>query len=163
MDYATCITESVYQDALTYARKYAVLERKDDPRRPTIKVQGDNGRVRWFPATCFDLSGPDLPCLQEMTICDDLANATTAAIEVEISLTDGQRRWCFFTTPEALRQFGDRIDGTTIRIHYNEPQLIILNQLDETIIEQALRHIERQGKLLVCTRVMEVPPDDAEE
>jgi hypothetical protein len=163
MQYATCITESVYHDALTYGRKYAILGIKDDPHHPIIKVQGDNGRVRWFPASCFDLTGVDVPRLEAITICDDLAIAASAAIEVEISLSDGQRRWCFFATPEALMQFGDWIDGTTIRVHYGAPHLIIVDQLDETIIDQALRHIEGQGELLACTRAIEALSDDPAE
>lgn len=163
MQYATCITESVYHDALTYGRKYVILDIKDDPHRPNIKVQGDNERVCWFPASCFDLTGADVPRLEAITICDELATASSAAIEVEISLSDGQRRWCYFVTPEALRQFGDWIDGTTLHIHYGAPHLIIVDQLDETIINQALRHIEAQGELLTCTHAMEVLRDDALE
>jgi hypothetical protein len=163
VQYATCITESVYHDALTYGRKYLILDIKDDLHRPTIKIQGDNGRVRWFPAACFDQSGDDVPLLETMTVCDDLAIAAAAAIEVEISFSDGQKRWCFFATPQALTQFGDWIDGTTIRIHYGAPHLIIVDRLDETIIEQALRHIEGQGELLACTRAMEALRDALSE
>jgi hypothetical protein len=158
MHYATCTTVSVYHHALTYGRKYRVLGSKDEPHRATIKIQGDDGQRRWFPAACFDLSGADIPCLVAIHICDDLDTAATAAIEVEISFSDGQRRWCFFAMPEALRQFGDWIKGTLIRIHYGAPHLIIVDQLDETVITQALRHIESQGELLACTRPMEALP-----
>jgi hypothetical protein len=109
------------------------------------------------------LTGADIPQLEAIRICDDLASAATAAIEVEISLSDGHRRWCFFATPEALRQFGDWITGTTIRIHYGVPHLIIVEQLEEAIINQALRYIESQGDLLVCTRPLEALPEDRAE
>jgi hypothetical protein len=94
-----------YANALTYGRKYAILGIKGEPRSRQIKVRGDKGRVRWYPTWCFDLSGADVPRLETITICDDLA--ATAAIEVDITLSDGQRRWCCFATPETLAQFGD--------------------------------------------------------
>jgi hypothetical protein len=151
MQYATCITEASYHGALTYGRKYAMLAIKDDPHHPNVKIQGDNGRVRWFPAYCFDLSGSDVPLLQMVTICDDLLYADTSTIEVHVQLSDGQERWCFFVTPASLTQSGDWIDGTTIRIHYGAPHMIIVDQINAEIIEQALHHIEVQGELLACT------------
>ena len=163
MHFATCITVSVYHSALTYGRKYRVLDSQDESLHPTIKVQGDDGQMRWFPAACFDLTGADIPRLETIRICDDLASASITAIEVQILFSDGQRRWCFFTTPEALRQFGDCMNGTTIRIHYGAPHLIILGQLDASVINQALRYIESQGELLVCTRPLEAPPDEYAE
>jgi len=149
---ATCIDESVYAGALTYGRKYPMLALEPNQQPRKVKIQGDNGRVRWYPALCFDLSGRDIPCLETIQICDDVVAADSVMIEVELTLSDGQRRWCLFATPTALTNTGDYINGTTIRIHYGVPHLIIVSTLDEQIINQALRHMERNGKLFVCSQ-----------
>jgi hypothetical protein len=54
-----------------------------------------------------------------------------------------------------ISNVGDFMNGTTIRIHYGVPHLIILSTLDEQIIFHALHHIERNGKLFVCTQAIE--------
>jgi hypothetical protein len=151
----TCIDESVYAGALTYGRKYSVLAFESDQQPRKVKIQADNGRVRWYPVLCFDLSGRDIPHLETLRICDDLAAADSALIEVEVTLSNGQRRWCLFATPITLGNAGDYIDGTTILIHYGVPHLIIVGTLDEQVINQALRYIERNGKLFVCTQPIE--------
>ncbi len=51
------------------------------------------------------------------------------------------------------------IDGTTIRIHYGAPHMIVVDQIDAAIIEQALHYIERQGELLACTIRIEKPDE----
>src|SRR5689334_17939446 len=93
--------------------------------------------------------------LKSFTIESDLAIQSTGAIEVIVEMQDGQRRWCYFLTPQALTACGDWINGTRIRIHYAAPYMIVVAApLDEKIIKQALCHIDRDGKLEVCTMPM---------
>jgi len=94
--------------------------------------------------------------MKSFTIEDELSLQATGAVEVIVEMQDGQRRWCYFLTPDALRDCGDWIDGTQVRIHYNAPYMIVVAApLDENVIRQALRHLDRDGKLEVCTMPLE--------
>jgi hypothetical protein len=95
--------------------------------------------------------------LQQIKIQDPLDLASTVAIEVEVVLSDGQRRWCFFMTPEALAACGDMLGGTQVRLHYGAPHMIVMTTLTEGLIEQALRYIDAQGDLIACTRPVAQP------
>ena len=155
MDYATCINEAAYSGALTYGKRYVMLAVDDNPQRPKIKIQANTGRVRWLPAGCFDLHGNEVLTLEQIDVRDAVSDATTSVIEVEITLSNGQRRWCFFAEPQALLHFGDVLASSTMRVHYGVPHLIIVSTITEPIIEQALRHIERHGQLLACTKAVQ--------
>ncbi|HEY1016727.1 MAG TPA: hypothetical protein VGE07_28705 [Herpetosiphonaceae bacterium] len=156
MDYRTCIDESCY--ALTYGRRYRVLALKHEPN-PLIRVINDRGRANWIPVSCFDDSGAEIPMLREIKIDDDLAESDRSGIEVTISFSDGQRRWCFFMTPAALQACGDQIDGSDVFIHYDAPHRIIVSDISAPIIEAALRQIERNGALFRCTLPLGDPLD----
>ncbi len=89
---------------------------------------------------------------QTFTLRDDLATQDTGAIEVELHMRDGSRRWCFFMTPTTLAACGDRIDNTLVRIHYGAPHMIVVaERLTEDLIEQALKHMARAGDLEKCS------------
>ena len=158
MEYATCINESAYRGSLTYGQQYSVLAYDPDPQRPKIKIQADNGRVRWFPLICFDLRGAEVPRLHEVHIHDTIDEPLSSAIEVEVVLSNKEHRRCFFATPDALTKFGDFVHGTTIRVHCGMSDMIVVSTISEAIIEQTLHDIERQGRLFACTR-----PADTEE
>ena len=51
----TCISVGSYDGALTRGQQYELLGQNEQKQH--VKVQGDNGRARWFPAGNFDLSG----------------------------------------------------------------------------------------------------------
>lgn len=157
MNYATCINEAAYSTALTYGRRYAVLGYTPDAAAPrNIEIRADTGRVRQFPASCFDLTGADIPMLHTIHIRDPFIDTPAAAIEVDLVLSDNQRRWCFFATPQALLAFGEVVDGTNVRMHSGTPHMIIVSIISPHIIEQTLRYIERQGRLFACTKVIDV-------
>ncbi len=100
MDLATCLDEGVFSDALTRGRRYPILAHDRD--KGQIKVQGDNGRSRWFPCYCFDLTGGEVPTIVRIDPSDLIGAPLTYTVQVEVELSDGQRRWCFFVTPEFL-------------------------------------------------------------
>ncbi len=160
MSEATCISEAGYGVALTYSRKYEILVRDEDKRQ--VKVKGDNGRARWFPMGCFDLTGSEIPVLTTITIRDDLEPEPSSWVEVDLELSDGQKRWCWFATPKLLLKAGDRIEGTSIRALYGVPHLIVVNEVTAEIISQVLHHIEKQGELLKCTELFS-PVESLEE
>src|SRR5689334_16196084 len=54
-DTATCVSVGVYAGALTFGNEYAILTHDAD--KGQVEVRGDNGRKRWFPSYCFDLTG----------------------------------------------------------------------------------------------------------
>jgi hypothetical protein len=93
--------------------------------------------------------------LKSFTIDDDLALSATGAVEVTVELRNGQRRWCFFMTPEALSQCGDWLPGTQTRVHFGAPHMIVVSQLDEQVVEKTLHMIDKQGELEACTRPFE--------
>jgi hypothetical protein len=147
---ATCINDSVYDGALTYGQKYAVLAVSDDGR--TFKLRGDNGRTRWYPALRFDPTGADVPRLTSVTLRDPVDDPLTAVVEVDLMLSNGEQRWCWFVTPASFERFGDLLPGTSIRMHYDLHHTLILTELSAESINHALRTIERRGALLRCTR-----------
>lgn len=86
--------------------------------------------------------------IQSFILRDDLATQDTGAIEVELLMRDGTRRWCYFMTPSALAACGDWIEGTPIRIHYGVPHMIVVaGRLTEETIGRALMHIARGGEI----------------
>lgn len=145
----------MYGAALTCGRKYEILA--SDEARRQVKVEGNNGRARWFPAGCFDLTGADAPVLSRITVRDTLEPEPSGWIEVDVELSDGQRRWCWFVTPTLLAKPADRLDGTDIQAVYGVPHLIVVNELSEEVIAHVLHHIDRQGELLNCTQSIEEP------
>ena len=93
--------------------------------------------------------------LKSFAIEDDISIQCRAAVEVRLWFQDGTTRLCYFATPEGLANFGDWIDGTTVRIHYDSPYMIVVSKLDEQTIESALRYIEARGELEKCSLILE--------
>ena len=89
--------------------------------------------------------------LESFKIDDDIACANSGAIEVTVNLVDGRRRWCYFMTPAALAAAGDWIPGTRVRLHYGSPHMIVVSELDTSIIEKVLQHLAEKGELEACT------------
>lgn len=148
---ATCVAIGPYDDALTYGARYPVLAANDEGDRPELKIRNDLGRVRWYPRSCFDLTGAPAPQIATVRIVDALDEASRSPVEVEILLSPGEWRWCVFSCPEALPHFGDLIPGTATRLHAM-PHLIVLSELTEERIHQALQFLLEQGRLLDHTR-----------
>ena len=91
--------------------------------------------------------------IERVEIEGDLGSQNAGGIEVTVHLPSGERRWCFFMTPEALNTCGDWIEGTTTRFHYGAAHMIVIaGTLTPGIIEGALRHIDKAGDLELATR-----------
>jgi hypothetical protein len=151
MSEATCVGEAGYGAALTYSRKYEILALDEEKRQ--VKIKSDNGRVRWFPMGWFDLTGAEVAVLVSITIWDNLEPEANGWVEVELALSDGQKRWCWFVTPNLLLKAGDSVEGTNIQALYGVPHLIVVNEVTAEIISQVLHHIEKRGELLKCTEL----------
>ena len=89
--------------------------------------------------------------IEEIIIKDDIELHKTGAIEVDIVTTNGEKRWCFFLTPEGMASCGDWIEGTKVRFHYGASHMILVSEISKTIIELALKDIENNEKLELCT------------
>ena len=148
---ATCVAIGPYDDALTYGARYPVLAANDEGDRPKLKIRNDLGRVRWYPRSCFDLTGASAPQLATVRFLDAPDETSENVIEVEFLVSTGEWRWCLFTCPEALPHYGDVIPGTTTRLHAM-PHLIVLTELTAERIRQALQFLLEQGRLLEHTR-----------
>lgn len=88
--------------------------------------------------------------LKSFIIDDDLADASTRAMEVIVTLEDGSRRWCYFFTPEALSVCGDWVPGTRVLYHYGS-YMIIVSEIDEEIVGKVLRALDQDGELIAST------------
>ena len=145
---ATCVRVGVYADALTYGAEYAVLDHDID--KGQVQVRGDNGKKRWFPTYCFDMTGQPVVRLVRTTIDDPLDGPS---VDVVLEFSDGHQRWCFFTTPEVLSQRGGdaQVDGERL-LHFGSRHMVVVSSITRAMIEQSLAYIESQGELLDCSR-----------
>jgi|GEM_PF-671360 len=150
---ATCIDESIYSDALTRGHRYTIID--SDYKNSKIRIRGNNNRIRWYPLGCFDLNNEPVTKLLLFSVedIDDELDAPLDIAEVNIRLTTGELRWCWFVTPVGALQLDntDRIHNLNVRFQYDNQHLIIMNKLTYETIEYALRHIDSQNKLIDCT------------
>ena len=153
MNELVCVSESVYRGALTRGERYIVLG--NDAEKRQVRIKCDNGRIRWFPAYCFDQGDRAVPMLTAFHLDDPISPDEDTPIEVTVELSNGERRWCIFATPSALASFGDWIDGTEIPFHFGNRHVIILRELSEDLVGRILRYIDTQGELLECTLPLE--------
>jgi hypothetical protein len=79
-------------------------------------------------------------------IDDSIEEPLTHAIEVTVDL-NGQKRWCFFATPQLLASIGDWVDGTQVRVHLGVPHMIVVSELNEEIIDRVLHQLYDSGQL----------------
>ena len=86
----------------------------------------------------------------EIQIIDPVELHQQMAIQVAIVIDD-EIRYCYVSSPEGLKNFGDWIDGTQVRFHYNFSDLIVVSEISEDLIIKAIKHIQKEGKLKQCT------------
>lgn len=153
MSEAVCVTEGGYAAVLTRGNRYRVLAVDDGNAR--VQVRADTNRIRWFPASCFDMSGHQVPVLVCVITRDDISTPQVGPIEVDIELSDGQRRWCFVVTPEGLASLTQAALGNERLLMYGAPHMIVVSSISRVVIEQALQYIDHQNDVLTCTRLIE--------
>jgi len=147
----TCINVASYRNALTRGKRYEMLEINDGQGQ--VRLFGDNGRKRWYPANLFDFENNPISILERFCLDDPdpLDDPFNASMEVTVKLSTGELRWCLFVTPKVLTQNGEFVPGTAVRFHYDIPNLIIVNEITPEIIENALKHIDSQNLLIRCS------------
>jgi hypothetical protein len=80
-------------------------------------------------------------------IDDLIEEPLTGAVEVTIDFGGGRKRWCFFATPQVLAAVGDLVNGTRVRVHLGVSHMIVVSELNESIIDRVLRQLHAEGKL----------------
>ena len=156
MGHVRCARVADYANALCRGNTYEVL----DTNERNVKIRTEEGRVRWFPRTCFVPAGTPLWYLVDFRIGADVEAEPCVQTEVTVVLQqDGpepahsEARWCYFVTPEYLRQrFEEQAASNEVIIPV---QLglhgMVLPVLSYASIAQALRYLEMQDQLTVCT------------
>lgn len=160
---ATCISEEIYPDALTRGKRYEIL--KINEATGKLRIRGDNGRTRWFPLYSFDLTNQEPPYITHFKITNDfsaadpedtLAREINRFIHVEIELSNGERRDCFFITPENLALTGNSVmvSDRRVRFSYNQEYLIVITETSEESIGVVLKYFERNNELATVTELI---------
>ncbi len=111
----------------------------------------NTGRARWFPLSCFDLTGQDSPVLVRIIPRDASAEGSRGTIEVEVELSDGQRRWCFIVTLEGLSHLTQAQPRTARLFMYGAPHMIVVNAISHDVIDEVLHYLDSQNELIACT------------
>jgi hypothetical protein len=142
----TCICESVYSNNLSRGKRYLVTD--IDWIKQQVRIKG-NLRTRWYPVYCFDFDNRPVITIQSYTIDDPIRDPSKAAIEVTITFTSGEQRFCLFMTPSALAESGDWMPETNL--HYGSKHLIICNQITAENIDKVLHYIDSQNELIECS------------
>jgi hypothetical protein len=96
--------------------------------------------------------------VRSINIEHEIPSPLMYAVEVTIELDSGERRWCFFCTPESLDRFGDFLPDSTIRIHTCAAHMIVLSDVTEDTITAAIDELQRTGELLNATRPVNGTP-----
>ncbi len=114
-----------------------------------IRIEGDNGRTRWFSADLF-LEGRDqLPTLQSWEFEDSDFDRFRANVEVNLTLSDGSQRWSLFMTPTNLSDLlsGDHAEPAIQGCHF-----VVVSELSQRQVNAALQYLQQQGRLLEASR-----------
>ena len=157
----TCTSIGIFEGALTRGKQYELLTL--DEQKQQVKIQGDNGRTRWFPAGNFDLSGGAVPILVEWRFDDmvhDKLNGwdeTKNYVDVTVRLDDGQARWLSFVTPDYLKWLLEEKSDPARWGGENEPavwgeHIVVIRDLATETVGWMLRHLDQQGELIAHTR-----------
>ena len=148
-----CICQSVYGSALTRGKVYSA--NRVDLEHRQYRVRGDNGRSAWFPWYCFASPGTELPELVRYSIDDPIEDGDDVIVEVTVELSTGERRWCRFSTPDALTDSGWVLGDTDVHFHYGNRHLIVVSRLSHDVIAAALKWLDVQDDLVDCTIPLE--------
>ena len=95
------------------------------------------------------------PSIETVTVLDDLSSQGQSAIEVEIALTDGSIRWCFFCNNNSMDSFGDWCPGTKIPVHYAPHMFVVGGLVTSELIKAVLTEADQRGELFDCSLALE--------
>ena len=151
-----CARVADYANALCRGNTYEGM----DGNGRNVKIRTEEGRMRWFPRTCFVPAGTALWCLADFRIGADVEANPCVQTDVTVVLKqDGsepvhtEARWCYFVTPQYLRQRFEEQAASNEAILPVQLGLngMVLPVLNHSSIAQALRYLEIQDHLYVGT------------
>ena len=153
----TCTSIGVYHGALTRGKQYEVLGERPDG---SLKLRGDNERVRWYSSYCFDLAGGVAPTLVRWWFeHEGLGELPPDQWEdVAFELSDGTYRWCSFVTPMYLKQLLEsphRVSEPGLWV----PNVIIVKSLERQVVDAMMRYLDDHAELLKASNLI----DDARD
>ena len=82
------------QYALNRGKRHIVLAA--DIEKHQVRIKGDNQRIRWFPAHCYDQSDLSAPVLATFHLEDPIRPQENIFIEVTVELSNGDNLSWFF-------------------------------------------------------------------
>jgi hypothetical protein len=163
----TCTSVSRYEGALTRGQQYELLaEVTDDEQNHWVKVRGDNARTRWFPANSFDLSGGSVPVAVEWRFDDPVRDdfngldETNNGVDVTIRLSDGQRRWMHFMTPEFVKGL---LDGQSEPAAVFGNHVVVIRDLLAETVGGVLTYLDQNDELIMHSLPIEGEDEPEEE
>jgi hypothetical protein len=134
-----CVSEGVYEHALTRGKQYNIVNEDEDK----FRIRGDHSRYIWINKSYFCFGQVEPLIMNSWNFDDDIERFDL--IEVTITFMNGSRRWCLVTTPEKLSHYfmedesRESISGSHI--------IIIMRSLNHELVERQFRFLDRQGEL----------------
>ncbi|MFD0588733.1 hypothetical protein ACFQZE_12100 [Paenibacillus sp. GCM10027627] len=120
-----------------------------------IRIKGDNNRTRWFPTGYFDDPNSSVPIIQSWKFDDEIDDDSENSIElIEITITfsTGNKRWCWICTKAGLIDYIDRnMDGS---VFYLENRIVV-KDFNYDVVNEALHELDQQNQIIGATRPLE--------
>jgi hypothetical protein len=157
MESVTCIDIATFPNALTRGKQYAVLA--SDAEKHQVKISGDNGRVRWFPSSCFTSVESPLLRVKSVTLDDEIRNPYCDTVEISITVLRGEaeaKRWCYFLTPAYIYKL---FDSATSAPQLLGRHAVLVPVLTPEVIHDAVNYLEVHNLLDECTLPLETEGD----
>ncbi len=73
-------------------------------------------------------------------------------MEVDLYLSNGEWRYIFFCTPQALARSGEQLGPRKVTFHYGNQGMVVISEIDGDILRKAVQHILSQGELFNSSR-----------
>lgn len=144
-----CNFVGTYVDALTRSKEYEVLV--EDEEKQQIKIVGDNHRTRWFRKSHFLPVGSNVTSMvswQFDDVIEDRSEKSLEHVEVTITFSNGEKRWCSLCTKDGLLYYLERnMIGNVFLI---EKEIVVKNFSNE-VVDDALRSLDQQDQLISST------------
>ncbi|PFP22726.1 hypothetical protein COJ96_25165 [Bacillus sp. AFS073361] len=144
-----CRTPGVYSDGLTRGNSYKVIDINND--KEMVRIKCDNGRLRWFPLSLFNVNSEDIIDLISWKFDDEVSNDAneTNWIEISMKMSDGSERWCILFTPERLKNALQKPDIHPPGLHIKH--MIVVRSYNVEDIQSVLEYLNQQGELISAT------------
>ncbi|MED1919365.1 hypothetical protein P4V64_29155 [Bacillus thuringiensis] len=145
-----CDFVGTYVNALTRGKNYEVLVEDDEKQQ--IKIVGDNHGARWFRKSYFLPAGSNVTIMLSWKFDDEIIDPSEESlehIEVTVTFSNGEKRWCSICTKNGMRDYIERNMLGNVFLIENE---IIVRNFSNEVVDDALRSLDQQNQLLSSTR-----------